>query len=284
MELVVRLVGPFAVVRGGRVLPDAQVGSRKARTLLALLAAERRIVTVDRIVAVLWPGRPPQRPADNVATLVSRVRSALGQELVEGGRGGYRLADGRHRRPARGRPARARRPGPPRDRTRRRAGGGRPAEAVLAAAPALTAEPTADWAAAVRSDQAGELRRARQAVAAAALAAGLPARARDAADAALRADPFDEDAARALMRAHDALGEPARALAVYERLRAVLAEELGVDPSPATRDLHVAVLRGGAQPAVAARPRADLAGRGVQTGELLRAWQDAAGAGRQWCC
>ena len=89
----IRLVGPFAVVRGGRVLPDAEVGSRKARTLLALLAAERRIVTVDRIVAVLWPGRPPQRPADNVATLVSRVRSALGPELVEGGHGGYRLAD-----------------------------------------------------------------------------------------------------------------------------------------------------------------------------------------------
>ncbi|SNT59604.1 transcriptional activator domain-containing protein [Asanoa hainanensis] len=272
----IRLIGPFAVVRGGRALSDAQVGSRKARTLLALLAAERRIVTVDRIVAVLWPGRPPQRPADNVATLVSRVRAALGQDLVEGGRGGYRLADqvtvdlhdaarlvadAVHRLasdPAAALDAAAR------------------AEEILAAAPALTGEPAADWAAAVRGDQAGHLRRARQTVAAAALAAGQPARARDAADAALRTDTFDEDAARALIRAHDALGEPARALAVYERLRAVLADELGVDPSPATRDVHVAVLRGtSVSPERPARGR--LAGRERETAALLTAWQDAIG-------
>ncbi|MEV4619500.1 AAA family ATPase [Asanoa sp. NPDC049573] len=322
----IRLVGPFAVVRGDRPLTDAEVGSRKARTLLALLAAERRVVTVDRIVEVLWPGDPPRRPADNVATLVSRIRAALGADLVEGGRGGYRLheavtvdlheatrlvasAEARlaARRPvaapdgavASGDAARAGAAVALNDAARAgaavalndaaRAGAAvalddaARAEAVLSAAPALTDEPAADWAAAVRADQDGCLRRARQVIAAAALAVGQPARARDAAAAALRADPFDEDAARALMRAHDALGEPARALAVYERLRALFAEELGVDPSPATRDLHVAVLRGGAVPAEPSgsppRPESGLVGRETQTAELAAAWRDAT-AGR----
>jgi len=275
----IRLVGPFAVVRGDRPLTDAEVGSRKARTLLALLAAERRVLTVDRIVEVLWPGDPPRRPADNVATLVSRIRAALGAELVEGGRGGYRLHDDvavdLHEAARLVVSAEARLAAEPAVALEAAAR----AEAVLSAAPALTDEPAADWAAAVRADQDGCLRRARQAVAAAALAAGQPARARDAAGAALRADPFDEDAGRALMRAHDALGEPARALAVYERLRALFAEELGVDPSPATRDLRVAVLRGGAvlaEPsAPLASPESSLVGREAQTAELAGAWQDA---------
>ncbi|GIF51717.1 transcriptional activator [Asanoa ferruginea] len=316
----IRLVGPFAVVRDERLLTDAEVGSRKARTLLALLAAERRAVTVDRIVEVLWPADPPRRPADNVATLVSRVRGALGADVVEGGRGGYRLhesvtvdlhdaarlvvsaeallaaepaaalAAASAAEPAAALETATRslaaaalgttvRTGP----TTALEAAAR-AEAVLGAAPALTDEPVADWAAAVRADQDGWLRRARQAIAAAALAAGQPARARDAAAAALRADPFDEDAARALMRAHDALGEPARALAVYERLRALFAEELGVDPSPATRDLHVAVLRGGPVAADAAAPppppaESGLVGREAQTAELAGAWRDAT-AGR----
>ena len=56
MELVVRLVGPLAVVRDGRVLGATEVGSHKARLLLGLLAAaDGRIVAVDRIVAALWP-------------------------------------------------------------------------------------------------------------------------------------------------------------------------------------------------------------------------------------
>jgi hypothetical protein len=41
--------------------------------------------------AVLWGGAPPRRPAENLATLVSRLRSALGPDVIVGGRGGYRL-------------------------------------------------------------------------------------------------------------------------------------------------------------------------------------------------
>jgi hypothetical protein len=61
--------------------------------------------------------------------------------------------------------------------------------------------------------------------------------------AAVAADPLDEAAYRGLMQAYALTGEPARALAAYEELRTTLAAELGVDPTRATRDLHVAILQ-----------------------------------------
>jgi len=60
---------------------------------------------------------------------------------------------------------------------------------------------------------------------------------------AVELDPMDETAHRLLMRAHAALGEIAAALRDFEDYRGRLAEELGVDPSPETRALHIALLR-----------------------------------------
>ena len=48
------LAGTFRVVRDGVQLTDGEIGSRKSRTLLKLLAVERPgLVTVDRIVEIL---------------------------------------------------------------------------------------------------------------------------------------------------------------------------------------------------------------------------------------
>jgi len=53
--------------------PD--LGSRKARMLLKLLAVERpRTVPADRIAAVLRGDAPPAAPAENIATFVSPLR------------------------------------------------------------------------------------------------------------------------------------------------------------------------------------------------------------------
>lgn len=65
----------------------------------------------------------------------------------------------------------------------------------------------------------------------------------EAARAAVDHEPFRETAHQLLMRAHAASGNTAEALRTYERCRRLLAEELGVDPSPATKALHLALLR-----------------------------------------
>ena len=91
----IRLCGPIAVEREGRLLSGRELGSRKARTLLGLLAVERgHLVTTDRIVDLLWTGDAPRDPGANVATLVSRLRAVLGEGVVHGTRSGYGLLAG----------------------------------------------------------------------------------------------------------------------------------------------------------------------------------------------
>ena len=80
--------------------------------------------------------------------------------------------------------------------------------------------------------------------AAAALELGRFREALDLAADAVRLDRGSETAHRSLMRAHAELGEIGSALRVFESYRAHLAEELGADPSPQTRELHLHLLRG----------------------------------------
>ncbi|SHK62858.1 Transcriptional regulatory protein, C terminal [Pseudonocardia thermophila] len=276
-EVSLRLIGPpFGTAAG----PGGALGSRKARRLLLLLAAERgRTVGVPRIVEVLWGDTPPRRPAENVATLVSRLRAALGADVVLGDRTGYRLGDvetdlgtaARLVATARiGLPAA---PGPAAVAAER-------AIALLEAGEVLPGEPDSDWVAAVRAEAAALLRTARHTAAAAALATGDSDAAIAAAEAAVRADRLDEPACRLLMSAHLAAGAPGAALAAYTRLREVLATELGTDPDPRTQAVHLAVLRGQpvSEPAApAAGPRrSGVVGRAAELAALDRAWSDAA--------
>ena len=60
---------------------------------------------------------------------------------------------------------------------------------------------------------------------------------RSAADLVARA-PFRESGYRLLMASLAARGNTAEALRVYDRLVRLLGDELGVIPSPPTRDLH----------------------------------------------
>jgi DNA-binding SARP family transcriptional activator/tetratricopeptide (TPR) repeat protein len=289
--LVLRLVGEFAVLRAGRPLAPAAVGSRKARALLKLLGVERDCwVSLDQVVEVVWAGAAPQRPAEYVATIVSRLRSNLGEGVVEGGRDGYRLG---------------RLPVVEVDlaiaeryvtEAQLRMAGGEATLAWVAASvalatlgdgPVLVADTNAGWADMARAEAVSLLRAAREVGAAAALTVGDAASARDLANAAVKADGLDEQACRQLMRAEVVLGEPGRAVAAYQRLRLALASELGVDPSRETRDLHVAILRE-EPPANRAgltapgrpknvTPAAALVGRDAVLNLLTRRWSSAAG-------
>jgi len=56
-------------------------------------------------------------------------------------------------------------------------------------------------------------------------------------------EPYRESGYRILMEALDREGNAAEAVLVYDRLRTLLREELGVTPSPATQQLHRRLLR-----------------------------------------
>lgn len=59
------------------------------------------------------------------------------------------------------------------------------------------------------------------------------------------------------IRALCAAGRQAEALGLYERLRAALAEDLGVDPSPELREIHLAAVRGQLAGKTSPRKQAD---------------------------
>jgi DNA-binding SARP family transcriptional activator len=73
------------------------------------------------------------------------------------------------------------------------------------------------------------------------------------------AQPLSERLGGLLVRALARSGRQADALGAYQRLRARLADELGIDPSPELQAVHVAVLRGELTPAAPAGPRAPTA-------------------------
>ena len=55
--------------------------------------------------------------------------------------------------------------------------------------------------------------------------------------------PLDERAHRSLIRALDESGDRAGAVQAYEQCRAVLAEQLGIDPSAETVEVYLAAMR-----------------------------------------
>jgi DNA-binding SARP family transcriptional activator len=286
-QVRIRLCGPIAVERDGRVLAGRELGSRKARTLLGLLAVERgHLVTTDRIVDLLWTGDAPRDPAANVATLVSRLRAVLGEGVLQGSRSGYGLLDGgawsvdvdRARHLV--------------DEAAYRFTREEPALALAAASAALDLlgiagllddDPLAEWASAARAEAEELRRRARHLAADAAIATADPATAQRLARTSVEADPLDEQARRDLMRALVADGQAPAALEVFADLARTLRQELGADPDAETTQLHLAVLRGVAPPAPPMpssrrrTPDTALVGRQEDLAVVEAAWTAAAG-------
>jgi len=87
-SLAVRVLSDFAV---DGVEPQA-FGSRKARLALQLLAlAEGQVVPSDVLIDALWADTPPARPDDQLAVLMSRLRSVLGRDRIQHRDSGYLL-------------------------------------------------------------------------------------------------------------------------------------------------------------------------------------------------
>ncbi|MBE0609390.1 MAG: hypothetical protein IH609_08415 [Dehalococcoidia bacterium] len=75
------------------------------------------------------------------------------------------------------------------------------------------------------------------------LQAGMPEDAVRSAEDLVELDPYRDQAYIGFMRALSAVGNPSRAIGVYNQMRHLLAEELGIDPSKAAEALYLDILR-----------------------------------------
>jgi predicted ATPase/DNA-binding SARP family transcriptional activator len=252
-ELAVRIevLGPL------RVLDDAgglvRVGGPRVRALLIALALDPgAVVPVPSLLRQLGDAGSSEAARGALQARLSRLRAALRGaglpgDLVESHPAGYRLAitpadvDAAAFEALAAAGARA-------------LAAGDVAEAgtllrealALWRGPALADVAEADFAVAPaarleRLRQAAQLDRieADIATASASDAAGLATQL----EALVAVDPLDERPRALQMRALYAAGRQAEALAVYEQARALLSDQLGVDPSPQLASVHLAVLR-----------------------------------------
>lgn len=240
----IRMLGPFLVRRDdGRSIADSQWRSQKTQDLLRLLAlSPGSPVDTETLLGELWPEAAPERARASLRTASYQLRKVLGENHVE--RRGSALvltdvwvdADVFATRAAA--VAAAHR-------------GGRHQEVVRIARETeglYVGDLEASDASPRLAQASAELRTLRRTVlvqgAEAALALGWVHDAHELARDASALDPHVERAARALMGALAGLGEIGEALAVFEGLRHDLGNDLGVDPAPQTRALHLQVLTG----------------------------------------
>ncbi|MDD7940717.1 BTAD domain-containing putative transcriptional regulator [Actinomycetospora lutea] len=266
-DVGVDVLGPLRLTVDGAAV---DVRGPKRRAVLAMLAlAEGRPVTVEQLVDALWPDDPPESARATVHSHVSRLRADLGPA---GGRclttadGGYRLrlAEGG---------LDLRRVRALRDLAR--------ATDDPATAVGLLRDARAAWRGTALVDLADvpPLRAVAQAahelwrdvtdrLVAALIAAGAAEQALEPAADAVADDPLREPAVLLLVRAQAATGQAPRALRTARGFRARLAEETGLDPSPALAALESEVAAGELVPVPAPRApqeaRPGLHGRDVE--------------------
>ncbi|MEK8103941.1 winged helix-turn-helix domain-containing protein [Micromonospora sp. M12] len=83
-----RILGPIEAVRAGQ--PVRLAGPQQRSVLAALLLARGRMVSVDRLVRLLWAEHPPATARTQLRKRVSELRAALGADRIRSWREGTR--------------------------------------------------------------------------------------------------------------------------------------------------------------------------------------------------
>jgi predicted ATPase/DNA-binding SARP family transcriptional activator len=237
-----RVLGSLEILSGGDAVP---LTARKHRELVAALVLSRnRVVSRDALIDVLWGGRPPPSARKLLRVYVSQVRRLLARDRLETRPGGYllRVDDGELDSARFDDLLR-------RGRSELRHGRAKAAHGLLSAALAL-------WRGSALADvadeefartEAGRLDEARlgciEGRIEADLALGRHAEVVPELEALVDRHPLRERPHRQLMLAFYRSGRQADALAVYRRVRAVLVDSLGLDPSPELEELHRSILQ-----------------------------------------
>jgi DNA-binding SARP family transcriptional activator len=290
MSLEITLTGQLAAEADGNRADATDLPGRQASVVFAYLVAERdRPVPTEELAEAVWGGAlpPTWRPA--LRGVVSKVRGFLdllglpAAATLTSAAGCYRLvlpgdttvdvelAEGQA------------------SQARRALAAGRPAEALAAAgrARAIAGRPLLPghdgaWVQDRRAALHQVLVRSLELLVEAHLAAGQAADAVGPAGDLVALEPFRDSAYRRLLLAHAAAGDRGEALRAYDRYRRVLAEELGVGPSPDLEAAYLELLH--AEPADEAPPAPEppgglapgtFVGRGPELRRLHAAWADA---------
>src|SRR4051794_6407190 len=283
----IRLCGEFSAVVRGRVV-TADLGGRQGRAVFASLVLSRpQGLARDQLIDVLWPAEPPKSPERGLDVVVSRLRTALGQDVVSGRSQLTLTLD----------------PDAVIDvEVARRCV--RDSEAALAAGDCERARDAAHegldvlagpllpglegpWLDHHRARLTEIVPRLLRAAARGGLALGGDAldQALTDARALVAENPFSESACGLLMEVQAARGDVAEALQTYEELRVRLLEELGNPPAKAIADLHARLLRPDAPVEPAHEPApplpataATFVGRAAQLQALRERWAALAGS------
>jgi DNA-binding SARP family transcriptional activator len=236
------VLGPLAVWRDGR---EVRLGGARQRGLLALLLVRaNEVVSSAGVVDALWGERPPPSAEKAVKAVVWQLRKLLGTDVIETAPGGYVL------------------------RAARDAIDSQVFEVRLGRGRQLLSEGTADAASSVLAEALGLWRGppyaefgyqefARNEIARLGELRLVAHELRLEADLALGRHgeivaelqglvvdhPLREQLRELLMLALYRAGRQADALAAYQQGRAVLVEELGLDPSASLKSLEQAILR-----------------------------------------
>lgn len=236
-----RVLGPLEVDAGGGPIP---LGGPKQRAVLAhLLIRPNEVVPAEFLVDEVWGEEPPERVRNVVQTYVSRLRKILGHDRILSHPPGYRLrVDPSELDAARfdallrdAKKASAVDPmiavGTFDDALSLWRG---PALADLADQPSLLAEAARldDLRLEAQEDRIDAL-----------LACGINARAIGELEVLVDRHPLRERLWTLLMLALYRGGRQAESLQAFQRAREILADELGIDPSPELARLHERVLK-----------------------------------------
>jgi len=248
--LRIHLAGAIRLQNGEVLVSETRLPGRQGRLAFAMLVAEReRALSKEELAEELWDGEPPRAWEVALRAIVSKLRGVLSEAELDGQAalahafGCYQLrlppdawvdveaaADAVHRAES-------------------ALGSGDLPDAVgwslvanaIARRGFLPREGGA-WATRRRRELQDVRVRALECRAAVHVERGQPAGAIGDLGIVLGLEPFRETAYRLLMRAHVAAGNTAEALRAFERCRATIAEELGVDPAPETQALYLEIL------------------------------------------
>lgn len=246
------LAGPVAIsAPSGEMVLEGHFPSRQARRAFVYLVRSRWSgSTSEQLASAIWPEDPPRAWRPAVAALISKLRQLFSTRLagvisISSEYGVYRLQvpgdtwidlDAAVSAAERG--LAALRSGNLQDSW---------ANATIAAAisvrPFLPGDEGA-WIESTREQLRQTRIQALECLVHVQLQAGLPEDAVRSAEDLLKLDAYRDQAYVALMRALHAVGNPSRAIAVYNRMRDLLADELGIDPSREAEALYLDILRG----------------------------------------